>query len=274
MTRLMVMTFWGSERFREADAGRHDPGIAAHDDDHQDAHAHHGGTVEPHESPWTMTVPLVVLAVLSTVGGLVGVPYALSGGKIPNYFEHTLEPVVAKVPAQEPIGSGSGGKDGPKWESPPPPLTDGAPPVTPLESSSSESFAEPTHSPEEVRNERIFTGISILIALAGISLGWITFKKRPLLKMPTLLENKYYADEIYDTAIINPIHIGSREGLWKLFDLAVIDGIVNGLGRSVAQIGALVRYLQTGFVRSYAAVILFGALILIAYFTYVFALNR
>jgi NADH-quinone oxidoreductase subunit L len=114
----------------------------------------------------------------------------------------------------------------------------------------------------------------MLIALTGIVIGWITFKKRPLLQMPRLLENKYYVDEIYDAAIINPINVGSRESLWRLFDLAVIDGIVNGLGRSVAQIGALVRFVQTGFVRSYAAVILFGALLVVAYFAYVFALNR
>jgi NADH-quinone oxidoreductase subunit L len=81
-------------------------------------------------------------------------------------------------------------------------------------------------------------------------------------------------DEIYDAALINPIKAGSREGLWKLFDVAVIDGIVNGLGRSVTQIGAVVRYLQIGFVRSYAAIILFGALVIIGYFAYIFFLVR
>src|SRR6185295_5196517 len=106
---LMVMTFWGKERFREAHV----------DDAHEDAHAahgatdsqhaaedvdeeeeHHHGPVEPHESPWVMTVPLVVLAVLSVVGGWVGIPYALSGGVVPNVFEQTLEPAVARVPEQ------------------------------------------------------------------------------------------------------------------------------------------------------------------------------
>jgi len=86
--------------------------------------------------------------------------------------------------------------------------------------------------------------------------------------MPTLLENKYYVDEIYDATIINPVKVGSREGLWKLFDVAVIDGIVNGLGRGITQIGAVVRYLQVGFVRSYAAMILLGALVLIGYIVF------
>ena len=60
--------------------------------------------------------------------------------------------------------------------------------------------------------------VSVLIAATGIGAGWLLFKKRPLLQMPGILENKYYVDEIYDAAIINPIHIISREGLWKLFD--------------------------------------------------------
>jgi NADH-quinone oxidoreductase subunit L len=108
----------------------------------------------------------------------------------------------------------------------------------------------------------------VLIAVAGIAAGWFWFQKRPLQKMPRVIEEKYYVDEIYDAALINPINVGSREGLWKLFDVAVIDGIVNGMGRGVAQIGALARYLQIGFVRSYAALILLGALAVIAYFAY------
>ncbi|PYS47634.1 MAG: hypothetical protein DMF68_15495, partial [Acidobacteria bacterium] len=102
----------------------------------------------------------------------------------------------------------------------------------------------------------------------GIITGWILFKRRPLLQMPRLLENKYYVDEIYDAALINPIKVGSREGLWKLFDVGVIDGIVNGMGRGITEIGQVVRYVQIGFVRSYAAIILLGALAVIGYFTF------
>ncbi len=96
----------------------------------------------------------------------------------------------------------------------------------------------------------------MLIALAGIGVGWAMFRKQPLREMPRLLENKYYVDEIYNAGLINPIKVGSREGLWKIFDVGVIDGIVNGLGRSITEIGRVVRYLQVGFVRSYAAIIL------------------
>ncbi len=109
----------------------------------------------------------------------------------------------------------------------------GASPESVGEGAQHEPAAERAHSAEEVSQERLFSGISVLIALAGIGVGWAVFRKRPLLEMPRLLENKYYVDEVYDAAIINPIKVGSREGLWKIFDVGVIDGIVNGLGRGI-----------------------------------------
>jgi NADH-quinone oxidoreductase subunit L len=94
------------------------------------------------------------------------------------------------------------------------------------------------------------------------------FKKRPTLEMPRILENKYYVDEIYDAALIKPIVVGSREGLWKFFDVGVIDGLLHGIGQSIIELGRLGRYMQAGFVRAYAAIILAGALILIGLFAY------
>ena len=86
--------------------------------------------------------------------------------------------------------------------------------------------------------------------------------------MPSLLENKYYVDEIYDATLINPIEEGSRLGLWRIFDLGVIDGIVNGVGRGARTLGSYARQLQPGFVRSYAAIILLGVLFVVGYFAY------
>jgi len=240
MTRMMVMTFWGKERFRET-----------HDSKHQELDHHHG-PVEPHESPWLMTVPLIVLAVLSTVGGFIGIPYALSSRDI-NVIEHTLEPVVA---------------------------TAGASAVAPVETHATEtSVAEhgaapageathATHSSEEINAERMLASLSVLIALLGIGAGWYIFQKRPLLQMPRLLENKYYVDEVYDAALIHPIEAGSREGLWKIVDVGAIDGLLHSIGEAVQEMGRLARYMQAGFVRGYAAIILVGALILIGVFAY------
>jgi NADH-quinone oxidoreductase subunit L len=301
MTRMMVMTFWGEERFHAelpvvenpneasraeenafalgdaADAkvphddahslAHHhdDESAAAHDDNHDEDEEHHHlpHDFRPHESPWTMTVPLIVLAVLSTLGGLVGVPYALSGGAIPNVFEHTLEPIIAKV-------GGHGEKDSHS----PVPTNNVAPnevkhfyataPKT--ENAKTEEHAE--HSPEEIRTERILAGLSVLLAALGIGIGWVIFRKEPLKQMPKILEDKWRIDEFYNGYIVNPLTNLSRNGLWKGFDLGVIDGIVNGIGHFVSALGGIARGVQVGFVRSYAAFILFGALIVIGYFIY------
>jgi NADH-quinone oxidoreductase subunit L len=241
MTRMMVMTFWGNERFREVDAHKQ-----------QEPDQHHG-PVEPHESPWLMTLPLVVLAVLSTVGGVIGIPYALSSAftdRNVNVIEHTLTPAVATVPpglhaeqAEVPIGESHG----------PAPVPEPA-------------AGHLAHSSEEITAERMLAGLSVLVGVLGIVAGWYIFKRRPLLQMPRLLENKYYVDEIYDAALIHPIEGVSREGLWKILDVGVIDGLLHSIGETVTEMGRLARYLQAGFVRGYAAIILVGALVLIGLF--------
>jgi NADH-quinone oxidoreductase subunit L len=253
MTRLMVMTFWGTERFRES----HTDSAPA------DAHNDHGlhGTHEPRESSWLMTAPLIVLAVLSTFGGFIGVSYALGSlwsNKPVNYIERTLDPIV------KPAGRASTEPEV-RWLTPPPQPIDGAPAFAPIEPGEA---GESASSPEEIREERMLAGLSLLVALSGIGIGWVIFQKRPLMELPSILENKYYVDEIYDAAIIHPVEVGSREGLWKFFDVEVIDGLLHGLGQTVTETGAVIRRLQSGFVRNYAAIILFGALLVIGFFAY------
>jgi NADH-quinone oxidoreductase subunit L len=254
MTRLMVMTFWGSERFREKHV----------EHEHEPDHGHE--VHEPHEAPLSMTIPLIVLALLSTFGGLVGVPYALSsitGGHPENYFERTLEPVISEVPGHNALAEE--GTANLHWLSPPPQPLDGKPAVD-LANGSHPGEAIP--GPEDISQERLFALVSIIIALSGIGIGWVLFQMQPLRRMPRLLENKYWVDEIYDATVIQPILVGSREGLWKLLDIGVIDGLLHGVGRVVVKSGKTIRYMQIGFVRAYAAIILAGALILIGYFAY------
>src|SRR6185503_20914460 len=109
---------------------------------------------------------------------------------------------------------------------------------------------------------RLLALVSVLIALSGIDIGWVMFQRKPLRAMPRLLENKYYVDEIYDATIIKPIEVGSREGLWKIFDVGVIDGIIHTIGGGIVRLGRTIRYMQLGFVRGYAAIILAGALLI------------
>ena len=277
MTRMMWMTFFGEERFGlktedHADEDTHEPlaehATVAHDDhaDEEDDH-HHAlpPNFKPHESPWSMTVPLIVLAVLSTVGGFVGVPYALSGGAIPNVFEHTLEPVIADVgkkdehaaPAAKPHASVVDKELTKLYASSEAPKLGAEPAVSHEE-----------HSPEELRNERLLAGLSVLLAIGGIVIGIVMFGKTPLRGLPKILEDKWRIDELYNGYIVDPLTNLSREGLWKGFDLGVIDGIVHGIGHFITELGRALRGVQVGFVRSYAAIILLGALAVLGYFIY------
>lgn len=270
MTRMMVMTFWGKERFHDEESDvhaymehghdDHDAHADDHGEDDEEEHHHHlPHDFKPHESPWVMTVPLIVLAFLSTVGGLVGVPYAMSslvGAGDVNVFEHTLEPVIAKVGKNEAHSEHS----------------------TTEKKEVKHFFAETKgaatsedhggHSPEVIFKERMLAVFSVVIALLGIGIGWFIFQKDPLRKMPKILEDKWRVDELYNGYVVDPLTKVSREGLWKGFDVGFIDGIVNGIGHLVTALGGVVRGIQVGFVRSYAAFILFGALVVIGYFIY------
>ena len=94
------------------------------------------------------------------------------------------------------------------------------------------------------------------------------FWKTPLRHMPRILAEKWRLDEFYNGYIVDPITRLSRDGLWKGFDLGFIDGIVNGIGHFVIELSNLFRSIQVGFVRSYAAIILLGALVVLGYFIY------
>jgi hypothetical protein len=180
-----------------------------------------------------------------------------------NYFEETLAPVVSHVPS---AGAGENGAAEVQLLTPRPEPVDGKPALAPTSESAE---AAETHDPHEITQERLLALISVMIALTGIGIGWFMFNRQPLMRMPRLLENKYYVDEIYDATIIQPINVGSREGLWKIIDAGVIDGVlVHGVGAIVRKLGGIFRYMQIGFVRGYAAIILAGALIIIGYFAY------
>ncbi len=275
MTRMMIMTFWGKERFHDAlpDAEHPDEAsraeenafalgdaadaqvphgdphaLAHHNEDHHDddEDEHHHALphdFKPHESPWVMTVPLIILALLSTVGGLIGIPYAMSSlpvvssivGKDANHFDRILGPVVAEIDTPAAIKARENAK---------------------------------AHSPEAVSTERWLALMSTVLAIVGIAIGFALFRNNPLRKMPKILEQKWRLDEFYNGYIVDPLTNFSRTVLWRGFDLGFIDGIVNGIGSFVNEIGNAARGLQVGYVRSYAAIIIFGAMAVVGYFIY------
>jgi NADH-quinone oxidoreductase subunit L len=256
MTRLMVLTFWGSLRSNEAAThGAHHPGSHHGDESDQavtppgvgpDEHEQHGGPTR--ESPRSMLIPLVVLAFGAVFAGYLGVPEGLTGGRIPNYFERLLEPSLAHSTGSHAIETGSEHATGPAPDA-----------ATAIQVS-------PTAHTEDNSPEWALTIISSVIALFGIVVGWVWFNRNPLWEPPGLLEGKYYVDEAYDAAVVRPIKVGSTNILWKIIDVGIIDGAVNAAGVLASRLGGTLRHLQSGLARSYVAVVIFGAVLLIGYF--------
>jgi NADH-quinone oxidoreductase subunit L len=257
MTRLMALTFFGKLRSGESSThGAHNSNTHHGDESRQavtppgvgpDEHEHHGGP--PRESPPSMVIPLVVLAIGALAAGWIGIPEGLSGGVVPNYFERLLEPSIAHS-----TGTHGTAEAGPAHVAPPAPAEPHA------------AQASPAAHAEDHTTEWTLTIISSVIALLGIAVGWVWFNRNPLWQPPRLLEEKYYVDEAYDAAIVRPIKVGSTNVLWRIIDVGIIDGAVNAAGFLASRLGGTLRYLQSGLARSYVAVVIFGALLLIGYF--------
>ena len=108
--------------------------------------------------------------------------------------------------------------------------------------------------------------------ILGIFLAWLMYVYRPKLAdsfaggvkgLYTLVYNKYFVDEIYDATIVKPVVGGSRVVLWKGADAGLIDGIVNGIGTAARTVGAGLRQMQSGNIRSYATWVLAGGVAVI-----------
>ena len=114
--------------------------------------------------------------------------------------------------------------------------------------------------------------VSVAFGLAGIALAWLFYVAKPGLPdqvvaafngLYKLIYNKYFVDEIYAAVVVNPVVSGSREVLWKGVDVAVIDGAVNGVGSQARGIGGVLKRVQSGNIRSYAAWVLLGSVVLL-----------
>jgi NADH-quinone oxidoreductase subunit L len=190
-----------------------------------------------------MALALIVLAAGSVLAGYVGVPAALGGA---NRLEHFLEPSF-----------------GVHHE------------AAPLVVSDAPLAAEREHAGEQL--ELALMALSSLVAVGGIGIAFYFFLKNPRASDSMaerfagprrVLANKYYVDEAYDAAIVQPIRVVSQEGLWKGIDVRVIDGAVNGVGGIVAGLGEGLRRLQTGSVRAYAASLFLGVVLVLGYYVW------
>jgi len=125
---------------------------------------------------------------------------------------------------------------------------------------------------EEPENTSLMA-ISVAAGVIGILIAYVMYVAKPgmadslagsLKGLYTLVYNKYFVDEIYDNAVVKPVVGGSRVFLWKFADAGIIDGIANGIGSRSRDLGGILRRLQSGNIRSYAAWVLLGSVILLA----------
>ncbi|MFM7339633.1 MAG: NADH-quinone oxidoreductase subunit L, partial [Bacteroidota bacterium] len=108
---------------------------------------------------------------------------------------------------------------------------------------------------------------SLCIAIIGILIATSLYKKSSNKpdelasknkSIYALLWNKYWVDEIYHAVIVRPTYTMSLEALWKIFDVKIVDGIVNGSARSIAVWAESLRKIQTGIAQNYALLMLLG----------------
>ena len=204
MFRLVYLTFAGKERYDE----------------------HH---VHVHESPWSMLGPLVILAILSIIGGWLAAP-ALWGGT--DYFTAFLNPV---------FGSGEA--------------------ANALDEAAAHSL------------EITLAVVAVVAAALGLLVAFLLYGKqndkpaniaKSAGPVYTLLLNKYYVDEIYAALVVGPLMWISRNILWKVVDVEIVDGAVNGLAHGARDVGDASRHTQSGNTRSYAVWVVIGAILVIA----------
>jgi len=181
-----------------------------------------------------MALALVLLAIGSVVAGYIGIPHALNGH---NALGAWLDPAfgIHEVAAEGAEGAAA----------------------------------------DHASLELTLMVVSSVIAILGIAIAtaiWLRKREfaetmaRTFAPIHKLLLNKYYVDELYDAAIVQPIKVVSQQGLWRGFDVRIIDGAVNGTGALVSGGSAVLRRLQTGSVRTYAGSLFVGVVVVLGYY--------
>ncbi|CAG9273027.1 NADH-quinone oxidoreductase subunit L [Paraburkholderia unamae] len=237
--RMYFLVFHGEERFRGPKHPESPMGIEAahsahngHGHGHDDHHAH-----VPHESPWVIWVPLVLLAIPSVIAGAFAIQPLLFG----NFFSNgvAFQNVIFIGENHEALAEM--GKEFQGWA------------------------AMGAHA---------FSGLPVWLALAGVVVAWFFYMKRPELPAVVsrtfspvykLLSNAYYLDKINEIVFARgAVAIG--RGLWKEGDVVVIDGVVNGSAKFIGWFATVIRFLQSGYIYHYAFAMIIGMLGLLTLF--------
>ena len=211
--RMYFLVFHGKERFH------HKPFPAADDHGHDEHHA-----VTPHESPWVVTAPLILLAIPSVVIGFMTIQPLLFG----DFFKDSIAVDAARHPAMAELARDFHG-----------------------------AAAMALHGlqslPFWLAAAGVFTAWLFYLQMPALPAAF----DRALKPVRTLLENKYYMDWFNEHVLA----AGARligTGLWKGGDQAVIDGAINGSARAMGGLAGVLRQMQTGRLYTYALVMLLG----------------
>ncbi len=214
MTRMMLYTFHGPNR------------TGAKEQEHL------------HEAPPVLTGPVVVLGVLSVLGGVINLPAFLH---LPESWTGALDQWLAPVVSDASLR-----------------ITHGVAAETP--------------------HEVLLVALAIVVAIAGIATAFVKLKPaalvpkrdaKPAAGFGRVLENKYYVDELYDRTIVTPLVTFSRAFLWKGIDSGLVDGVlVNGSAWFMRGLASIGSWLQSGQVGAYAWAIVIGVLAVLSAFTF------
>jgi len=224
--RMYFLVFHGKEHFHHKPfPGEHD-----HHDDDGHGHAH-----TPHESPWVVTVPLLLLAIPSVVIGYLTIEPLLFG----DFLKDAVHVDAARHPAMANLAEHFHG-----------------------------AAAMAAHSLHTLPLWLAVGGVVTAYVFYMLVPAVPAFFARALAPLVTLMENKYYMDWINEHIFAAGARLLGR-GLWKVGDVTLIDGAaVNGSARLVGWIGSLVRLLQTGYIYHYALVMLVGVFALMTWFVW------
>ncbi|MES2398958.1 MAG: NADH-quinone oxidoreductase subunit L [Pseudomonadota bacterium] len=227
--RLYFLVFHGKERYDQNPDAHHDDHHGAHDDH---AHAEHH---DPHESPWVVTVPLILLAIPSVVIGFMTIQPMLFG----EFFKDAIFVNLEKHPAMEELAK---------------------------------IFHGPAqmalHGLMTAPFWLALSGVALSYYMYMVNPALPAAIKRNMMPIYTLLENKYYLDWFNENVLARGARMLGM-GLWKGGDQKLIDGLfVNGSWKVVGWVSSIVRRLQSGYIYHYAFGMIIGVFVLMTYFVW------
>jgi NADH-quinone oxidoreductase subunit L len=229
--RMYFLVFHGQERYDQNPDEHHTDPHDAHHDAHHDDHGH----AQPHESPWVVTVPLVLLAIPSVVIGFMTITPMLFG----DFFQDAIFVNAEKHPVMEELAHAFHG-----------------PVAMALHALSSAPFW------------LALAGVVTAWYMYLINPALPAALARIFRPLVVILENKYFLDWFNENILAR----GARalgNGLWKVGDRALIDGLlVNGSWKLVGWVSGQVRKFQSGYLYHYALVMILGVFVLMTYFVW------